>query len=324
MDKIEKLIKEYPQLSAEVQLESLQEFSALMKSGGIYIENGLSLLMYTKVDVFAVLNNKDIKNLFSDIHETVNIVSQGDLKDFIKHLGEAQKVMIIAFLSNVLDAGIEYNNYCKRRDEESTDNKCSIIWIKYLLSDKMKYVKTVYLEYKDNPNKPTISKLLEMRRDKFNETADKYKCRSGLALGVAVISFLSLLGFGMFLTSSEYFHNSYDDRMNYFALVSFIGGKILVATTLFFALAASVRVYFAFSHNETICRHRKDVLDSYEFVYTVAEDKDKNLILTKVTDAVFTQLPTGFSKLQSDEGKSSVSLDSISNLLRHSGSSSNP
>ena len=178
-----------------------------------------------------------------------------------------------------------------------------------------KNVDVTFQEYISNPGKSTYSKFIEGKKESFNDRANKYRSRGVFALIAAASFFSLLLLFGMFLTCSECFYNSYDDRMNYFALVSFIGGKILIATTLFFALISSVRVYFAFSHNETICRHREDVLNSYEAIHSKLMQEDKKSAIAKVTDAVFTQLPTGFSKLQSDEGKSNRGLEFLADLI---------
>ena len=322
--RIIRIIERYAEFSTDKQLARLSEYYKKINHSGIDIEGSLLLLMRTKVGIFAKAKSAEINKNFKKIHKIINEIKEEDLENFINNISEIEKEEIRIFLSHVMGAITVCQHYQVMLLEGTVDRKEVIPNIKNLLSSKINNIEVIFREYISNPGKSTYSKFIEGKKESFYNRADEYRRRGVWALRVAVIFFLLLLFFGMFLTCSEYFYNSYDDRMNYFALVSFIGGKILVATTLFFALVASVRVYFAFSHNETICRHREDVLNSYEAIYVKLQDEDRKVAISKVTDAVFTQLPTGFTKLQSDEGKSGVSLDFISNLLRQSGSSSNP
>ena len=77
-------------------------------------------------------------------------------------------------------------------------------------------------------------------------------------------------------------------------------GGILVA-----GIVACLRAYFANAHSESINRHRFNSLQIYARGRKLIDPKDRDVFVQKATEAIFEQLPTGFTKYHKEDNKSS-------------------
>ncbi len=129
----------------------------------------------------------------------------------------------------------------------------------------------------------------------FDKTANDYRQRSNFFLISAGVSLLFLFGTALFLLETHYIITEIT-----------VGGTLLSILSLT-ALAICLRGYFVNSHNEAHNRHRSNVLRSYKNIYDNAAEPNKKEVVTQTLNAAFQQLPTGFSKQQSDSGSGDFS-----------------
>jgi len=87
--------------------------------------------------------------------------------------------------------------------------------------------------------------------------------------------------------------------------------KVLVFVTLSFILLLSAKNYLANRHNAVVNRHRQNALVTYRALVESAGDKtNRDVVLAKAADCIFTAQPTAFSKFEGVEG-GSVSLVNV-------------
>ncbi len=87
--------------------------------------------------------------------------------------------------------------------------------------------------------------------------------------------------------------------------------KILVFVTISFVMMLSAKNYLANRHNAVVNRHRQNALITYRAIVEAAGDKaNRDVVLTKAADCIFTAQPTAFSKFEGIES-GSVSLVNV-------------
>ena len=87
--------------------------------------------------------------------------------------------------------------------------------------------------------------------------------------------------------------------------------KVLVFVTLSFVLLLSAKNYFANRHNSVVNRHRQNALVTYRALVESADEKtNRDVVLTKAAECIFSAQPTAFSKFEGTEG-GSVSLINV-------------
>ena len=78
--------------------------------------------------------------------------------------------------------------------------------------------------------------------------------------------------------------------------------KVLVFVTLSFVLMLSAKNYLANRHNSVVNRHRQNALVTYRaLVESAGKEVNRDVILTKAADCIFTAQPTAFSKFEGAE-----------------------
>jgi hypothetical protein len=79
--------------------------------------------------------------------------------------------------------------------------------------------------------------------------------------------------------------------------------KILVFLTISFCLILSSRNYLAHRHNAVVNRHRQNALATYEaIVKAVGQEGNRDVVLAKAADCIFSTQPTGYGKTESTDG----------------------
>jgi hypothetical protein len=87
--------------------------------------------------------------------------------------------------------------------------------------------------------------------------------------------------------------------------------KVLIFVTISFFLILSSRTYLAHRHNLIVNRHRQNALSTYQAIVKAAgKEANRDVILAKAADCIFTAQPTAFSKFEGMEG-GSVSLVNV-------------
>lgn len=79
--------------------------------------------------------------------------------------------------------------------------------------------------------------------------------------------------------------------------------KIWIFVTISFFLILSSKNYLAHRHNCVVNRHRQNALATYQAIVKAAgEDANRDVVLAKAADCIFTAQPTAFSKADGAEG----------------------
>jgi len=87
--------------------------------------------------------------------------------------------------------------------------------------------------------------------------------------------------------------------------------KVLIFATISFALIHSVKNYLANRHNAVVNRHRQNALATYKaLVEAAGAAANRDVILTKAADCIFTAQATAFSKFEGADG-GNVSLVNV-------------
>ncbi len=109
-----------------------------------------------------------------------------------------------------------------------------------------------------------------------------------------------------------------DEKTNfYLCKLANLPKELLVGAVLFAGIYASLRAYFGNANSEAVNRHRFNALQAYKYLYKFAEGNDKNLVMQKATEAIFEQVPTGFTKYHKENNKSSDSNTSTQLALMY-------
>lgn len=100
--------------------------------------------------------------------------------------------------------------------------------------------------------------------------------------------------------------------------------KALVFSTLAFALLMSARNYSANRHNSVVNMHRQNALMTYRAIVEAGhEQSNRDIILTKAAECIFSPQPTGFGKSETSD-LPAVSLVSVApGAIKATGSGTN-
>jgi hypothetical protein len=91
--------------------------------------------------------------------------------------------------------------------------------------------------------------------------------------------------------------------------------KVLIFLTISFFLLLASRNYIAHRHNGVINRHRQNALSTYQaLVKAAGQEANRDVVLAKAADCIFSAQPTGFGKEHSAES-GSLSLVSLAPSL---------
>lgn len=78
--------------------------------------------------------------------------------------------------------------------------------------------------------------------------------------------------------------------------------KVLVFVTISFFVILSARNFVAHRHNAVVNRHRQNALSTYQALVKAAGDAaNRDVVLAKAADCIFSAQPTGFGKAESAE-----------------------
>jgi hypothetical protein len=79
--------------------------------------------------------------------------------------------------------------------------------------------------------------------------------------------------------------------------------KILIFATILFILLLASRNYISHRHNSVVNRHRQNALATYQAIVKAAgAEANRDVVLAKAADCIFTAQPTGFGKSDTADG----------------------
>lgn len=157
--------------------------------------------------------------------------------------------------------------------------------------------------------------LLDFESKYFKQTAVKHQIRCILFLiGAFILGLLTIIwalgvkeiwGVKNFLISQNIECSQYTQPDFYLCKLSTFPKELLVGGVLVAGIVACLRAYFANAHSESINRHRFNSLQIYSRGRNLIDDRDKDVFVQKATEAIFEQLPTGFTKYHKDDSNKS-------------------
>lgn len=100
--------------------------------------------------------------------------------------------------------------------------------------------------------------------------------------------------------------------VNVFETTQLAVSKVLIFATLSYALILCSRNYLAHRHNCVVNRHRQNALVTYQAIVKAAGDEgNRDVVLAKAADCIFSAQSTGYSKSDGAEAGGSLSLVNV-------------
>lgn len=183
--------------------------------------------------------------------------------------------------------------------------------------DKIKNESQIHLDRIKNESqqqfdnvKETLAILTNKAKDlgvtKYTEVFRKqsriYSLNSIIWLMSIVLFLVAILGASIYILNTPIVRGENNDDM--LLIINVIQGsmaKVLIASTLFFGLAASLKNFRAYRHNEILNKHRQNALETFEaFSNSAADTQTKSAVLLEATHSIFGHQITGFSTTDKD------------------------
>jgi len=162
---------------------------------------------------------------------------------------------------------------------------------------------------------------IERYSESFNNEAKSFQTSSVIWLGFAILAFIAILWFAASILSNnlstlrnEIFNQPKDVDVSlvFYYIIQQSVTKLLIASALFYALSVCVKNYRANKHNQTINKHRKTALDTFQaFSESTSDLQTKNAVLLEATHSIFGHQTSGFMSNEKDSEMSSKLIEII-------------
>lgn len=102
-------------------------------------------------------------------------------------------------------------------------------------------------------------------------------------------------------------------------IIQYTIAKLIIFSTLYFALAWAVKSYRANKHNEVLNKHRQNALDTFDaFVDAASSDEQtKNAVLLQTVQSIFCQQNTGYNEKEGDYPEHTKILEIIGSSVKN-------
>ena len=237
------------------------------------------------------------KKIFSDFEKIIhNFFQKNPIR--LKNISEDVNIK----KSSVEKNSEKAENLIKRLDEKQKRAEQATEKIELKTQESLKNFEQKTQEYLKDLQQQANLNIFANEAEIFEKTANDYRERGIFFLISAGVSLFLLFSTALYLLETHY----KIDEIS-------VGGTLLSILSLT-ALGICMRAYFVSSHNEAHNRHRSNVLRSYKNIYENTAETERKEVVTQTLSAAFQQLPTGFSKQQSDSG--GVDLSSLVSLFK--------
>lgn len=147
--------------------------------------------------------------------------------------------------------------------------------------------------------------------DVFKKQAETYSTSSYYWLVAVTIFFIAIcLGAALVLYNPITRDGATDETLLVVNVIQIGLAKIIVASTLFYGLAVSVKNFRAYRHNEILNKHRQNALETFEaFSNSAVDTQTKSAVLVEATHSIFGHQITGFSTSDKDSDVSSKIIE---------------
>ncbi len=117
-------------------------------------------------------------------------------------------------------------------------------------------------------------------------------------------TYKTTIGLGLYAVTTLFLHKiKVIAPTNGFEAVQLVVGRILVFATIASFVLLSARNFLAHRHNAVVNKHRQNALVTYKALVEAAKDAaNKEVILTKAAECIFSQQATGFGKEERADG----------------------
>lgn len=143
----------------------------------------------------------------------------------------------------------------------------------------------------------------------FKNASDEYQSASFRWLIATAVLTVTL---ALYAVATLFLHKwSFLAPANVYETAQLAVSKVLVFVTLSFVILLSAKNYLANRHNAVVNRHRQNALVTYRaLVEAAGEGANRDVVLAKAAECIFSAQPTAFSKFEGAEG-GSVSLINV-------------
>lgn len=152
----------------------------------------------------------------------------------------------------------------------------------------------------------------------FKQEADEHESEAAIWLNRTV---WLTIGLGLYAALTLILHKvPYLSPASSYETAQLAISKVLIFATISFFLLLAARNYSAHRHNCVVNRHRQNALRTYEaLVRSAGDEGNRDIVLTKASECIFSAQPTAFSKLDGGEGSYSMVTVSPGNFKSSSG-----
>lgn len=136
----------------------------------------------------------------------------------------------------------------------------------------------------------------------FKTEADKHEAQASTWLTTTIWLTIGLLAYAIF---TLFIHKiPFFVPTTVFDSIQLSVSKFLIFITISYFLILSAKNYSAHRHNSVIDRHRQNALATYEaLVKAGKEGANRDVVLNKAAECIFSPQPTGFTKSSGSEGE---------------------
>lgn len=147
----------------------------------------------------------------------------------------------------------------------------------------------------------------------FKDQSDAYRNNANIWLGFAIAILLAILCFGFYLLHDK-------APVNQIEIIYSSVARIIILTSLFYALNICNKNVKSFRHNSILNKHRHNALMSFQTFTTSTEDEmTKNSILLEATRTIYGIQNTGFGDSDNDPENPIKVIEILKNITKPSG-----
>ncbi|MEZ4399951.1 MAG: hypothetical protein R3B06_08025 [Kofleriaceae bacterium] len=168
--------------------------------------------------------------------------------------------------------------------------------------------KNEVLRILDDVRKAAAEQGVSQQAIHFRGQADRHAELAGLWLGRTV---KCAVAFGLLAVASAILLAlGLAEANNATSLIQFLAAKVLLFGTMGYAVSVCASNFSAHAHNEIVNRHRQNSLATFKSLADAASSSvDRDVVLAKAADSIFTPATSGFQKGESGD------IVSISSLI---------
>ena len=324
---INNLINEFPVSIEEIsklERHDLGELHLLdYQEYYVFFANVIKKLSTIELTNIPLITLTEIKNLLQNFQSLYNDILNYQVHSFRQEDKTSLGKTLSGFYRKVIDYIVPIITYYSMLDDDILNKKNTLIQLNTYygnvlnnanndLKTKIEEFDKVIQESKEAIAKENVHKHAHI----FNSESVLHKnsARNSLILlSVIIIIIVSFSLFSLFLWIPEI---KIEESMK---IIQFSITKIVILTTLFYALSLALKNYKAHKHNEIVNKHRQNSLLTFQ-TFSMAADNDpaiKNAILLEATRTIFSAQQSGYLNNEGDSENPNRIIEIIKNVTKN-------